>query len=633
MTTLIGGYAPFPCADAHRRAASLKQQEQYPHQIGGKSHLNKVQTAPYISYNPQSQAIERPTLRKSRTTDYIKSIRSSTVNAPLRIFEYLKKGVVKLFGMRAETEDTPEQHRQTEQHTISPPQALTSPQAERVAPLSQAEIKRFHSRVVYEANKIFKESFFKRQILFVNPDAVRQQVVEKLKLHPLYGQFKPNYLSVETALVLRKIKPDFTLSNDGDYFKAHKKLSLKHPMHRLDSSVVRTAHGQLFELINSPTPAQSELLNKLQLGVGTGPFKLGEGSFGKVRLARHLHTGEIVAVKKFTSRIDAENEIKEHERIGQGKGLGIMLDFAHVKIVGQKRGSPTDKSYVFLPLLNQGNGLTAARKIAKLHLLNPQLAEQKLKNIDFNYAEHLATLHKKGFAHRDIKPENYLHSTNGDICLTDFGFTTPISGLQANPYADAGTPRYLPPEYMTSQYDAVKHDAFSLGLTLLEMKLGRLPDDLRQAHLNINGQVFNLSADERGLCYGTNLQHPHLRNMKYETRDEVIAGLLSRDAQTRLTPTQMLNTPYMKSFAQSKGSDHISEEPFVSPSDQQYSYMRSVTVPNFSFGPFSTQNRAIPSVMKLGLGQVNPVLQPPQLPLYGFQKPQQEEGITDFYYF
>lgn len=651
MTTLIGGYAPFPCAEAHRRAASLKQQKQYPHQIGGTSYLHKIQTAPDTPTHVQSQCIEKPTLRRSRTTDYLKSIRCSTVSTSMRIFELLKKGVSQLFGMRfsesiaqsdlhstalnASTYNPGEIRKSQSQNSVQTP-------INTVFTLTPVEYKQMQSRIVYEANKVFLDGFLKRQPIELNSDIVRQKVVQRLKGHPLFGQLKQNYLSVETALILRKLKPDFTLSRDGDYFKAHKRHKLHHPMHRLDSSVVRSSNGQLYELINSPTAAQRDLLQKLQLQVEEGSFKLGEGSFGKVRLARNMHTGDIVAVKKFISRIDAENEIKEHKRIGQGKGLSTMLDYAHVNIVGQKRGQPTRKSYVFLPLSNQGNGKNAAEKIASLLLENPQLAEQKLKNIDFNYAEHIATLHKKGFAHRDIKPENYLHSTNGEILLTDFGFATPINGKQPNPYADAGTPRYLPPEYLTSRYDPIKHDAFSLGLTMLETKLGNLPDDLAQAHLTINGRSFSLTADERGLCLGTNLQHPDLNKMKYETRDEVIAGLLSYDPQTRLTPTQMLNTPYMKSLAQENGSIHISQKPFVSPTAQPYQFMRSVVVPNFSYGAFSTQNTESPALMRVGLGQVNPVLQPPNLPIYAFHETHlgqtqsnlnQEQGITDFYFF
>ena len=73
-----------------------------------------------------------------------------------------------------------------------------------------------------------------------------------------------------------------------------------------------------------------------------------------------------------------------------------------------------------------------------------------------------------------FKPNNkfvYAQGWNGKIVIehttNSYGFATPINGKQPNPYADAGTPRYLPPEYLTSRYDPIKHDAFSLGLTII----------------------------------------------------------------------------------------------------------------------------------------------------------------------
>lgn len=77
--------------------------------------------------------------------------------------------------------------------------------------------------------------------------------------------------------------------------------------------------------------------------------------------------------------------------------------------------------------------------------------------------------------HRDIKPSNVLISSRGCIKLCDFG----VSGELVNSIADTfvGTSTYMAPERIQGAKYSIKSDVWSVGLTLMELAIGRFPFD------------------------------------------------------------------------------------------------------------------------------------------------------------
>ena len=77
--------------------------------------------------------------------------------------------------------------------------------------------------------------------------------------------------------------------------------------------------------------------------------------------------------------------------------------------------------------------------------------------------------------HRDIKPSNVLVNSRGYIKLCDFG----VSGELVNSIADTfvGTSTYMAPERIQGAKYSVKSDVWSVGLTLMELAVGRFPFD------------------------------------------------------------------------------------------------------------------------------------------------------------
>lgn len=77
--------------------------------------------------------------------------------------------------------------------------------------------------------------------------------------------------------------------------------------------------------------------------------------------------------------------------------------------------------------------------------------------------------------HRDIKPSNVLLNSRGNIKLCDFGVATETVNSIADTFV--GTSTYMAPERIQGGAYTVRSDVWSVGLTVMELAVGRFPFD------------------------------------------------------------------------------------------------------------------------------------------------------------
>lgn len=407
-----------------------------------------------------------------------------------------------------------------------------------------------------------------RQQVEAQTEALRAQLLDK---HP-WAQQNPSLLSDIVSNAMEAPPPYQLYYNNsrlknipsrdntpgapliGGYFKANKKTNSP----QLQTTQVRTADGQVYELLNRLTPEiRQQLATQHHMHPSQIKLILGQGGYGKVRLAKHLESGELVAVKKFRVKTKApkayaDKEIEQFNTIqhtsnrpedqAQNNLLDRLLGFAHVFSPHTHGDQP--KSYLFTPLANLGDGEAAGKRIQALLLSgHPEEAEQQLRHMAIQYTAAVQTLHAKGLHHRDIKPKNFLHHRTDrgeNIRLADFGV---MRNAEWQLIYCGGTDRYLPPEAKSIQsptlYDAEKHDAFSLGLSVLELRLdapSQRPEHERHLHLQYtdgSSKNVHLNFDEFSRCQG--VPDALLQNLSPQHIDNAIALLLASNPASRIS--------------------------------------------------------------------------------------------------
>ncbi|HRI67390.1 MAG TPA: serine/threonine-protein kinase [Polyangium sp.] len=204
---------------------------------------------------------------------------------------------------------------------------------------------------------------------------------------------------------------------------------------------------------------------------------LGQGGMGVVLAARHLHLGELFAIKVLSPQ--AANRRTAVERFVREARAAARLKNEHVARVHDVGYLNDDTPYMVMEYLD-GNDLERELE------LRGTLSVADAVLYTYQVCEGILEAHAHGIVHRDLKPANLflVRLVNGAPCIKvlDFGISKVAEPLErkkdelTETGALLGSPMYMPPEQiMDGKVSDVRCDIWAIGAIFYELLRGKPP--------------------------------------------------------------------------------------------------------------------------------------------------------------
>jgi len=261
--------------------------------------------------------------------------------------------------------------------------------------------------------------------------------------------------------------------------------------------------------------------------------KIGQGNYGTVWKGRNIDNGDVVAIKI----IDLENTEEEID--------DVQKEIAALSNMKSKNVTKYYESFV------EGNNLWIIMEYLGGGSVKDVILSNKEKGLEEVYIaiilkevlRGLKYMHSLGQIHRDIKSANILLASNGDVKLADFGVVGQLTDEIDKRITVVGTPWWMAPEVILGKPYGILADIWSVGITAMEMALGRPP--------------LSNKAPTRALFLIPRNPPPALRGQQHsEELKEFVELCLQKDAEDRPTATMLLETKFIQS---AKGTTYLTE--------------------------------------------------------------------------
>ncbi|KAI1443257.1 Pkinase-domain-containing protein [Annulohypoxylon stygium] len=193
---------------------------------------------------------------------------------------------------------------------------------------------------------------------------------------------------------------------------------------------------------------------------------LGEGSFGKVKLAVHRSTGQKVALK-----IIARKKLISRDMVGRvEREIEYLQLLRHPHIIKLYTVIKTPAEIIMV--LEYAGG-----ELFDYIVKHGRLPEDQARKFFQQMICAVEYCHRHKVVHRDLKPENLLLDENLNVKIADFGLSNIMTDgnfLKTS----CGSPNYAAPEVISGKlYAGPEVDVWSCGVILYVLLVGRLPFD------------------------------------------------------------------------------------------------------------------------------------------------------------
>jgi len=287
---------------------------------------------------------------------------------------------------------------------------------------------------------------------------------------------------------------------------------------------------------SSSRPSKHRYRTVIQTESGNYSFikTIGQGSMGKVKLAKKEGTGELVACKiiERVSPDDGRQSREERERADaaredrNAREAAIVSLLNHQYICGLRDNLRTKWHwYMLFEYVNGGQMLDYI-------ISHGKLKEKQARKFARQIASAVVYCHRNSIVHRDLKIENILISKTGDIKIIDFGLSnlfSPDEDRRLKTYC--GSLYFAAPELLQAKpYTGPEVDVWSFGVVLFVLVCGKVPFDdqyMPALHLKI----------KKGAVDYPNWLTPECKHL--------ISRMLVTDPRQRATMHEVMNHPWM----------------------------------------------------------------------------------------
>ena len=193
---------------------------------------------------------------------------------------------------------------------------------------------------------------------------------------------------------------------------------------------------------------------------------IGEGTYGKVKLATHIKLNEQVAIKfinkkRLTNKGDDErirNEIKIITKLNHPNILKAFEVFE-------------DENYYYIVMERPIRG-----DLFNYICSKGRLTMDEASFIFYQIVNGIQYLHENKVVHRDMKPENIMLTKDMIVKIGDFGLSKYFKSTETRLKTNCGSPCYSAPEVLRgNRYKPQPVDIWGMGIILYCMVCGELP--------------------------------------------------------------------------------------------------------------------------------------------------------------